>query len=156
MPVPTNYPHADLPAPKVGKQREALPNNDVRTKFDGKSLQRKVRDFSTTYIDVTFEVPINKVMLFRLWLSKVDQGQSFDIDLKSEGGTITQTCTWHLPPITPRENNSFYTYTGTLYCEQFNDGVTNLTEAEQDFLYDVTAANGIPSIAIAVNENWPN
>lgn len=156
MAIPTNYPHGILPAPLIGKQRSVMQKFDTRQNFDGKSIIRPKRDFSTVYFDISFLVVESKKALFALWLTKVNKGQNFKITLKTEGGLNEYTCHFTETPENPSESQGYYTYSGTIYAEQLLQGWEGAADNELDEYWDFLANNGVNSLAITVNENWPN
>lgn len=156
MPIPIDYPHDLLPAPLIGKQRSVQQTYDTRENFDGKMLTRKKRDSSTVYFNVSFLVPYEKSQLMALWLEGVDDGQSFKMTLKTEGGFNEYTCKWKDAPINPTESNGYYTYSGAIYADKLLQGWEDSTEQEKDDYWDLLAANnGYDPLDIAVNERWP-
>ena len=156
MAIPTDYPHGILPDPLIGKQRSVMQKFENRENFDGKSIVRPKRDFSTVYFDVSFLITESQKQLFALWLTKVDKGQDFKIRLKTEGGFNDYTAHFTVVPENPRESQGYYTYQGTLYADQLLQGWEGATDAELDDYWDFVAEGGVNPLAITVNENWPS
>ncbi|QDP48168.1 MAG: hypothetical protein Unbinned6437contig1000_22 [Prokaryotic dsDNA virus sp.] len=156
MAIPTDYPHGILPDPLIGKQRSVMQKFDTRENFDGKSIVRPKRDFSTVYFDVSFLIAESKKQLFALWLTKVDKGQNFKISLKTEGGFNEYTVHWTVVPENPREFQGYYTYQGTLYADQLLQGFEGATEADLNAYWKILVDGGVNPLAITVNENWPS
>lgn len=156
MPIPYDFPHDLLGAPLVGKQREEMQLYDVRQNFDGKPLIRQVRDNSTVYFDISFWVPTIKLPLMALWLETKNKGQTFNITLKSEGGNNTYNAQWVEMPLSPRESQGGYTYSGVIYAEKLLQGWEGATDEELDDFWDFIAEGSANPLAITVNENWPS
>lgn len=156
MAIPNDFPSDLLGAPLIGKQRQERQLYDVRPNFDGKALTRQKLDSSTVYFEVSFLVPNTKRPLMALWLETKQNGETFNIDLQTEGGTNTYNCFWSEMPINPSESQGYYTYSGVLYAEKLQQGWEDLTDEEKDDLYDFIAAEGPNALAITVNENWPS
>lgn len=156
MAIPNDFPSDLLGAPLIGKQRQEKQLYDVTDNFDGRMLTRKKLDSSTVYFDVSFLVPKTKLPLMAMWLDTKKNGETFNIDLQSEGGTFTYNCKWRTMPINPSESQGYYTYSGVLYAEKLQQGWEDLSDADKDDLYDFIAAEGPNALAITVNENWPS
>lgn len=155
MPIPQDFPHDLLGAPLIGKSREQIQLFEPRQNFDGKNLNRQIRDNSTVYFNISFWVPKSKLILMDLWLSKTKKGQPFKITLESEGGFNEYTANWTEVPLSPTESQGSYTYSGVIYAEKLLQGYEDATEQELDDLYDFVAEDGVSALAITVNENWP-
>lgn len=156
MPIPTDFPHDLLGAPLLGKKRDTMQLYDTRQNFDGKNLNRQVRDNSTVYFDISFLVPTIKLPLMAMWLETKNKGQTFNITLKSEGGDNTYNAQWVEIPLSPRESQGGYTYSGVIYAEQLLQGWEGATDEELDDFWDFIAEGGANPLAITVNENWPS
>lgn len=153
--VPIDFPHDLLGQPLIGKSREEIQLFSSRQNFDGKNLNRQERDNSTVYFSLSFWVPTKNLILMKLWLDKVNKGQPFKITLKSEGGFNEYTANWVEMPLSPRESQGGYTYSGVIYAEQLLQGWEGATDEELDDFWDFIAEGGANPLAITVNENWP-
>lgn len=154
--IPVDFPHDLLGAPLIGKRRVTQQRYSVRRNFDGKTTKRKERDNSTVYFTVSFWVPTAKTPLMALWLETKEQGETFNITLKTEGGENQYNAFWTEIPSDPEESQGAYSYTGVLYAEKVLQGWEDATDEEKDDLYDFVAQGGPNALAITVNENWPS